>query len=264
MGALVRHPIRSRGRRRRPVPAASGVSARRTAVARPRPTYGGRVPALLARGLARDGRGHRHPRRRGCSSPRDARRGHELSRDAAPARRAHPEPDGRVPRRTGQTSCATLVAAPFLVALWNLLLVVILVVGGQPAPRRQHRRGQLARSCWPRAPSPTSAPSARTSSRRRCRSPWSRSCSSAAGSATRRRSRLITNDLDRLTITPQATLLLLVAELTSRRRGTGSACAGGGRAGHDVPGLPRHSVRDDHLRLTTEGTDTFTYDSHRS
>ncbi len=33
--------------------------------------------------------------------------------------------------------------------------------------------------------------------------------------------------------------------------------------GHDVPGLPRHSVRDDHLRRDDADIDTFTFDSHR-
>jgi hypothetical protein len=34
--------------------------------------------------------------------------------------------------------------------------------------------------------------------------------------------------------------------------------------GHDVPGLPRHGRRDDHLRREDDSAGTYTFDNHSS
>ncbi|MFN8169726.1 MAG: hypothetical protein U0S36_13210 [Candidatus Nanopelagicales bacterium] len=74
----------------------------------------------------------------------------------------------------------------------------------------------------------------------------------------------IADEIGALSITPQATVLLLVAEYLVTLAWYWLGVRWLWPRGKDVPGLPRHSVRDDHLRRTGDETDTFTFDSHRS
>jgi hypothetical protein len=74
----------------------------------------------------------------------------------------------------------------------------------------------------------------------------------------------IATELGQLTITPQATALLLVAEYVIALAWYWIGVRWLWPRGRDVPGLPRHSVRDDHLRRSDDARDTFTFDSHRS
>jgi hypothetical protein len=74
----------------------------------------------------------------------------------------------------------------------------------------------------------------------------------------------IAEEFGRTSYTPQALLLLLAAELVVTALWYWVGVRWWWPRGHDVPGLPRHSVRDDHLRRDQADIDTFTFDSHRS
>lgn len=73
----------------------------------------------------------------------------------------------------------------------------------------------------------------------------------------------IADEFARTSYTPQALLLLLAAELVVTALWYWVGVRWWWPRGHDVPGLPRHTVRDDHLRRDDADIDTFTFDSHR-
>ena len=154
------------------------------------------------------------------------------------------------------------VAAPFLILFWNLLLVVILIIAANSltgdaiivvssgvvlaarafahiSPERSH---ELAKTV-----------------------PLTLVTLVLISGGLRDQASLneIADEIGALTITPQATLLLIVAEYLVTLAWYWVGVRWLWPRGQDVPGLPRHSVRDDHLRRANDEIDTFTFDSHR-
>jgi hypothetical protein len=74
----------------------------------------------------------------------------------------------------------------------------------------------------------------------------------------------ILSEFERTSYTPQAVGLLLVAELIVTALWYWVGARWWWPRGHNVPGLPRHSVRDDHLRRLEDGPAPYTFDNHGS
>lgn len=72
----------------------------------------------------------------------------------------------------------------------------------------------------------------------------------------------IADEFARTSYTPQAIVLLLAAELVVTAAWYWFGVRWWWPRGHDVPGLPRHGRRDDHLRRDDDSAGTFTFDNH--
>jgi hypothetical protein len=74
----------------------------------------------------------------------------------------------------------------------------------------------------------------------------------------------IVDEFARTSFTPQAIALLLAAELVVTALWYWVGVRWWWPRGHDVPGLPRHGRRDDHLRREDDSAGTYTFDNHSS
>jgi hypothetical protein len=155
------------------------------------------------------------------------------------------------------------VAAPFLILGWNLLLLVILIVAANSLTGDSivvvSSAIVLAARAFAHISPERSHELAKTV-------PLTLVTLVLISGGLRDQASLeaIADELGNLTITPQATLLLLVAEYVFTAAWYWIGVRWLWPRGRDVPGLPRHSVRDDHLRRSDDARDTFTFDSHRS